>query len=58
MGAITFATWNVNWMSRSDKARGRKLDYLAARDWDVLALQEATPDNPGVGHRNRVLLPR
>jgi endonuclease/exonuclease/phosphatase family metal-dependent hydrolase len=44
VGVIRFATWNVSWISRSDAAHGRKIAYLLARDWDVLALQEVTPE--------------
>lgn len=43
MHEITFATWNVNWMTRSDESHRVKVDYLAAKPWDLLALQEATP---------------
>lgn len=41
---IRFATWNLNWMSRSDESNLRKLEYLAVQPWDVAAIQEATPD--------------
>lgn len=43
MHRVCFATWNVNWMTRSAESHRIKVDYLAGKPWDILALQEATP---------------
>lgn len=42
--SISFASWNLNWMTRSDKSIRLKLEFLEAQPWDLLALQEVTPE--------------
>lgn len=42
MGSVTLATWNVDWMTRSDESHRIKVDYLAGKPWDLIALQKAT----------------
>ena len=44
MHTIRFATWNVNWFTRSQESNRVKIGYLAAQPWDLLALQEVTPN--------------
>lgn len=41
---ISFGTWNLNWFTRSRTAHEAKINYLATKEWDLLALQEATPE--------------
>lgn len=40
---ISFGTWNLNWFTRSHRSNGTKIDYLSSKEWDVVAVQEATP---------------
>lgn len=40
---VAFATWNVNWFTRSAHAHECKVAFMAEQPWDVLALQVVTP---------------
>jgi len=40
---INFATWNVNLMGGAN-ATLRKIEFLRKQRWDVVALQEVTPE--------------
>lgn len=40
--SITFATWNLQCVSRSENRVRKKIAFLRAMPWDVIALQEVT----------------
>lgn len=40
---LSFGTWNLNWFTRSRSTNEAKIAYLAGKEWQVVALQEATP---------------
>ena len=42
MATLQFASWNMNWFTRSGDSMRVKLDYLRDQSWDVVALQEVT----------------
>jgi exonuclease III len=43
VSGLNFATWNINFLGGADAAQ-RKIEFLHRQPWDVLALQEVTPE--------------